>query len=192
MNDLIRSHIWYEMVHAKYWEQYMSQYTGIKIDFRKWISIVILAFSVFGSVSWAFWKLFPEKAAVISSVCFFIIAVSQVIAAVKDTIVIDNEIVRKLCELRSQYIAYFNKLESLWLKYNMNMIDTETAMKEYYQLRETVYPIETAKDELNINKLKKADKKGIEQTNEYLKTRYNVNLSSSSSKTVEAVEDCDK
>lgn len=49
--------VWYEMVHAAYWEQYLSQYISNKYDWRKWWNIIILLLSTIGVSSFGAWEL---------------------------------------------------------------------------------------------------------------------------------------
>jgi hypothetical protein len=164
--------IWYEMVHAKYWEQYLSDYSGYKIDYRKWSNIIILLFSTIGASSWAAWKLLPEGNVWVPSIIFAITGVTQLISIFQKNVVADNGTLQSLYKLRTLYISYFNKLEKLFIELDSLKYSEKDLIQKYYELRETVYPIEELKDALNINQMDKIDKKIMDRVNNYLEERF--------------------
>ena len=54
--DKIEELVWYELIHAKYWEQYISDYTGSKMDWRKFYNIIAISFAIIGGSTWGAWK----------------------------------------------------------------------------------------------------------------------------------------
>jgi hypothetical protein len=156
------------MAHAKYWEQYISQYIGKKIDIREFFSLTIIIVSISGGIAgfWA-WQ------APVAGCC--IIAILQLIVNVRDSIIIDNEAVSKYSDLRDYYIEYFNKLEKLWLEYDTELISEQTARDQYLVLRESTYKIERLKDALHISKLKRPGKLAELQLKKYINYRYSDN-----------------
>lgn len=171
--DKIEELVWYEFVHAKYWEQFLSQYSGQKIDWRKQFNILTIVLSVIGASSWKLWELLSGYEWV-TPMIFGLVALTQVFAAVQKEIVIDNDTLSSIYRLRSLYISYSNKLEKLFIEILDKKLSREEIEEQYFVLRETVYPIEELKDSLNIKQLKKADEKSIEESNRYLKIRYGV------------------
>lgn len=165
--------VWYEFTHAKYWEQFLSQYSGQKIDWRKWFNIATIILSVIGASSWKLWELLSGYEWV-TPMIFGLVALTQVFAAVQKEIIIDNETLSSIYRLRGLYISYSNKLEKLFIDIIDKKLTRDEIVEQYFALRETVYPIEELKDSLNIKKLKQADEKSIEESNLYLKMRYGV------------------
>lgn len=165
--------VWHELVHAKYWEQYISRYIGRKIDWRKWFSILTVALSVIGASSWKLWELLSGYEWV-TPMIFGIVALMQVFSAIQKEIVIDNDTLQSLIKLRALYIAYFNKLERLFLDNDNNSLNKKEVEEAYFILRETVYPMEELKDTINIPELKSIKKDGEKEVTKYLKSRYGI------------------
>lgn len=170
--DKIEELVWYELVHSKYWEQYLSEYIGVKIDWRKRYNIITVIASIFGISSWKGWELFDGVD--VSFISLVVIATTQILSAIKKDIIIDNETQKSIMSLRSKYILYFNKVERLFIEIEDKKITREKLIEKYYILRDSVCELEELKDSLNINKLRKADKKGIKNTMTYLKNRYEI------------------
>lgn len=95
--------VWSELVHAAYWEQYLSQYVGYKYDWRKRYNIILLILSTVGAASFSAWKLIPNGEDLIPSILFALMAVTQLIAVCQKHVTIDDETARKLRELRIKY-----------------------------------------------------------------------------------------
>lgn len=170
--DKIEELVWHELLHAKYWEQYISDYTGSKIDWRKWYNIIAISLAIVGGSTWGAWKALEVEW--ITPVLFGLMGVAQILSAIQKNVIIDNDTIQFLTKLRSLYISYFNKLERLFIKIEDKQLTKEQIEEEYFKLRETVYPIEELKDSLNINQLKKIDKKVENRVIAYLNTRYNI------------------
>ncbi len=152
--------VWYELVHSAYWEQYLSQYVSHKYDCRKAYSTILLVLSTIGASSFSAWKLIPNGEKWVPTITFGIMAVVQLISICQKNVVIDDETARKLRELRIKYIEYLNKIERLYLDIRDNKMDTETIKKRFFDIRESVYPIEELKDSLNIKKLRRPNIRG--------------------------------
>lgn len=168
--DRIEHIIWDEFVQAKSWEQTISDYSGSKIDKRKWFSIITGSLVIVGSSTWSFWKMW--EADWIAPVILLIVGITQILSSTQKYIIIDNETLTSLAKLRSLYINYTNKLEKLvvaMLDGELNKVQLE---EQYFELRETVYPIEELKDSLNIIIKKKLDKRVKDRVEHFLKTRY--------------------
>lgn len=170
---LIEGLVWNELVHAKYWEQYLSEYMGNRIDWRKRINTITILLSVIGATSWKFWSI-PGVGEWASVVILILIAGLQLISALQKEIVVDNDTLQSLAKLRTLYIGYFNKLERLFIHNEEKSISPQEVEKQYFSLRETVYPIEELKDSLNIPELKKVKEKGEREVWKYLEARYGV------------------
>lgn len=170
--SLIENVIWYEMVHAKYWEQYLSDYTGFKITRRKWLNIIILMLSTIGASSWSAWKLLPEGTEWLPSLIFGIMGIVQVFNVFQKNITVENTTLESLYRLRSMYISYFNKLERLFIELETNKESENELIEKYYKIRETVYPIEELKDSLNITQIEMIDKNIERKVIDYLKNRF--------------------
>lgn len=170
--EIIEILLWNELVHAKYWEQYISQYIGYKKDWRKRFSIATIALSVIGASSWKLWSM-PGVGEWSTMIIFGLVAAFQVLSSIQKEVVIDNDTFQSLMKLRSLYIAYFNKLEHLFID-NENGLEREFVEERYFLLRETVYPIEELKDNINIPELTKVKEKGEKEVIKYLRTRYGI------------------
>jgi len=167
---LIERIVWDEFIQAKSWEQYISEYAGYKIDFRKWFNVATGALVVIGSSSWSTWKLIEYNW--ITPIILLLVGVSQILTSSIPYIIVDNETLKLLAKLRGLYIEYSNQLEHLVLKIYNESIDQSEIEKQYFSLRETVYPIEELKDSLNIRELKKLSKKVEKRVKSMVNARY--------------------
>jgi len=171
---LIERIVWDEFVQAKSWEQYISDYTGYKMDWRKWFSIITGALVVIGSSTWSVWNFFEKSW--VAPVVLLIVGITQILASSLPQIIVDNETLKSLSRLRGMYIGYSNKLERLLLKILNKNLSQEEIEEQYFALRETVYPIEELKDAMNIRQLKKLSKKIENRIDIMLKARYLTNI----------------
>lgn len=172
--DKIEDLVWYELIHAKYWEQYISDYTGSKIDWRKFYNIIAISFAIIGGSTWGVWKALDVDW--VTPVMFGLMGIAQILSAIQKNVIIDNETIQSLVKLRTFYISYFNKLERLFIKIEDKQLNKIQIEEEYFSLRETVYPIEELKDTLNINKLKTIDEQVEKRVIQYLENRYGVSM----------------
>jgi len=164
--------IWDEYIQAKSWEQYISEYTGRKMDIRKWFNIITGALVVIGSSTWSFWSLWEKFW--ITPIIMLIIGISQILASTLPHIIVDSETLKSLSKLRGMYIEYFNKLERLELKILNNNISQEEIEEQYFILRETIYPIEELKDSINIKSIKSLNKKITDRIVSMVNDRYKI------------------
>lgn len=157
--------------HAKFWEQYLAEYTTYRLDYRKWYNIITMILSVVGAATFPLWKAMGDSIYV-TSIIFGIMAIAQLLAVFQKNTVVDSEQLQKTIQLRSMYISYFNSLERLFIE-NEEGVHTDDELRDrYYALRETTIPIEALKDSLNIHPKKKVMKKGEERVIEYLNRRF--------------------
>lgn len=165
--------VWDELIQAKSWEQYISEYTGHKMDWRKWFNIAAIILSMIGGASWAVWKVFDKEwIDYITPFLFLLTGISQLASAIQGKVVVDENTLESLSRLRAQYIEYYNKLENLYLDV-MDKKRSENEMRsDFFQIRESVYPIEELKDSLNIKKIKKVNNKVEKDMTLYLKARW--------------------
>lgn len=169
--------VWYELVHSAYWEQYLSQYVSYKYDYRKVYATVLLILSTIGASSFSAWKLLPEGEKWIPTATFGIMAIVQLVSICQKNIVMDDDTARKLRELRVKYLAYMHNIERLYLDIRDNNLDVEIIKNRFFEIRETVYPIEELKDSLNIKKLRKPNLKGQYEMEVRLSRKYGIPIS---------------
>jgi len=171
--EKIETLIWYEMGHAKFWEQYLAGYSTHKLDYRKWYNITTMILSVVGAASFPLWKLIPEsRAYYMPGIIFGLMAIAQILAIFQKNTVVDNDQLQDIIKLRGMYITYFNKMERLYVNTSEDRLTTDEAMNTYYQLRETTLPIEALKDSLNIHPKKSVLKKGEKSAQKYIEPRF--------------------
>lgn len=168
--DTIEYIVWDEFVQAKSWEQYISDYTGNRMDFRKYFNITAIALAIMGGSTWGVWK--SINAEWVTPVIFGVLGISQLLSAIQKDIIVTTEGLDSLIRLRSMYIQYSDKLERLYLLIDRQVIAVEEIENKYFDLRKEALPIEELKDSLNIDQLKKIDKKVEQRVSDYLKQRY--------------------
>lgn len=176
MSDLtyIEKLVWDELIQAKSWEQYISEYTGHKIDWRKWVNIFSISLSVIGASTWGIWKAINIEW--ITPLLFILTGISQLVTAIQKDVIIDNKTITSLSDLRSMYIGYYNKLERLFLHVLEKDLSQQEIKNQFFDLRETIYSIEELKDSLNIDKIKKVTRKVKEEMKIYLNGRWDINI----------------
>jgi hypothetical protein len=166
---------WDECVQAKSWEQYISEYTGHKMDHKKYFDIATVVLAVLSSVSWGGWKVFNNNWFDYATLIFILLtAVSQLISAIGNKVVITDDALKSLSRLRTLYIGYYNQFEDLMESIVNKSISQKEIKDRFFQLRESVYPIEELKDSINIKEIKKVSEKALRQTSEALKERWNI------------------
>lgn len=174
--NTIRHLVWYEMLHAAYWEQFLSQYIAVKTDWRNFYSITILVLSTVGAASFCVWKL-AEGWEYLSFILLVLMAITQLLSVCQKVTVMSDETANKIRSLRVQYIEYYNKLESLYIDiYDGKIENPDEAKERYFQIRETVYSIESLKDSLNIKQLKKPSRKGEYEALVRISRKFNTPL----------------
>jgi len=172
-NPKIEDLLWYELVHAKFWEQYLAEYTTYKQDYRKIYNIITMIFSVIGASTFPLWKLCSSIEEYIPSIVFGIMAILQILAIFQKNLSSTNEELMNMIKLRGMYIHYFNKLECLYLK-TFKEYDEGQLIEEYYTLRDSTDKIEALKDSLNIHPNKRSLKKGEQEARSYVEIRFNA------------------
>lgn len=166
--------VWYELIHSAYWEQYLSQYVSHKYDRRNVYSTVLLVLSTIGASSFSAWKIIPNGEKWVPTITFGIMAIVQLVSICQKHLVIDDDTARKLRELRIKYLEYLNKIERLYLDMRDSKLDVQIAKDRFFEIRESVYPIEELKDSLNIKKLKKPNMKGQYEMEVRLSRKYGI------------------
>lgn len=166
--------VWYELIHSAYWEQYLSQYVSHKYDRRNIYSTVLLVLSTIGASSFSAWKIIPNGEKWVPTTTFGIMAIVQLVSICQKNLVIDDDTARKLRELRIKYLEYLNKIERLYLDMRDSKLDVQIAKDRFFEIRESVYPIEELKDSLNIKKLKKPNINGQYEMEIRLSRKYGI------------------
>lgn len=69
-----------------------------------------------------------------------------------------------------------HKVERLYLDIRDNNLDTDTIKSRFFEIRDTVYPIEELKDSLNIKKLKKPNLNGQYEMEVRLSRKYGTEV----------------
>ena len=75
--------LWYEFVHTKYGDCYLSLYLSRQNSIRKWVKILTLIFSTSGILGWRIWKQ-PE----VTEVSCILIAIVQLFHLIENQIVV--------------------------------------------------------------------------------------------------------
>ncbi len=136
--------IWYEMVHTKFGDNYLTNYLSRQKTIRKWFKIVTLVFSTSGVLGWKIWEYAPIIAC-------GLIAVMQIVTLIENQIILSDQDIDNIAGLRNKYISYFNKLEKLWTNLQQKKIDEHVASEQFYKLRQIGADIEATDNKLHIN-----------------------------------------
>jgi hypothetical protein len=92
----------------------------------------------------------------------------QIITLVEKHIIVSDEELNSMSVLRNQFINYFDKLEKLWIDFDMNRIDETEATKQFYEFRELKKQIEKLDDEMHLNPIRSLHKKSDTEANNYI------------------------
>lgn len=175
--DRIEIVVWDEFVQAKSWEQYISDYTGSRMDWRKIYSILAISIAIMGGTTWGLWKV--VNAEWVTPVMFGLLAIAQLLSAIQKNIVVSNEDLQSLSKLRCMYIKYTDQLERLYLQIDRKELSIEQIEDHYFTIREVSPAIEELKDYLNIKTLKHLDKEVEYRVRHFLESRYHNKASTS-------------
>lgn len=164
--DNIDNLIWHEMVQARSWEQYISEYTGRRLDRKKQYSILAIIFAIAGGSTWGLWKVLNVEW--VTPLMFGLMGVSQVLSAIQKDIVVDADTLDKLSKLRGMYISYFNNLQKLQLQVEDDRLSKDEKENHFFALREATIPMQSLKDIINIRDIKKLNKKVVKRVEVFL------------------------
>ncbi len=141
--------IWYEMMHTKLGDNYLGHYLNKQKTTRKWFKIITLLFSSGGIFSWAIWKI-----GILPFIACIIVSTIQLSNLIENHIIISDNDIDKIAELRNKYITYFNKLEKLWMDFKTTELTEQQAKEEFYKLRQIGAEIEASDNKLQIRNIK--------------------------------------
>lgn len=152
--------IWFELVYAAYWEQYLSQYIRHKHDRRQTYACILLVLSTVGASSFKLWELVPAGTQWVPVALFSLMAVVQLLSVLQRGVTLDADTESKLRELRELYLTYLFRLERLYLDLSSGSINETEARDEFFSAKEARLHIEQLKDSLHIKKLHKPHVRG--------------------------------
>lgn len=161
--------IWYEMVNMKYGEIYLSKYLGVQRTLKKSFQILTLIVSLSGILGWKYFENYVW-------VAFILIAIVQLLLLIENQIIRSDKEIEEISNLRMMYTRYFNKLESLWTKYQYDQTKEKKALSKYFELRQSDWEkIEELDCKLNIKRYKRLMNHTEIETNHYLNKYHNTN-----------------
>ena len=160
INDII----WYDLVNAKYGDEYLIVYIQKQRNIRKWFKILTILFSASGIFS-AFQSL---KIPTIIS-CIFI-GIVQLATLIEGWIIHSEKEIDELCALRLLYYNRTNRLEKLFHSVFNEEISSSEGASKFFKLRNQSKQIEELDNKVNVRKYKKSMKKADITTNQYFKT----------------------
>ncbi len=160
MNDKL----WYEFVHTKYGDCYLSLYLSAQQNVRKRFKILTLLFSASGILGWPVWKGAPIVSCIL-------VAIVQLFHLIENQIILSEADIGKLAELRNLYLKQCNKLEKLWIDFHADRVTEEQVSESFFKFREEALKIEALDNRLNVKKRNKLMDKANMETNNYL-TQY--------------------
>ncbi|MFX1708271.1 hypothetical protein PV783_30180 [Chitinophaga sp. CC14] len=163
----IDNKIWYEFVHTKMGDEYLSLYLCRQRDVRKWFKIGTIVFSAGGVFGWAIWQPIAWFACAA-------IAVVQVFTSVESFLIHTEDQLDSLSKLRLLYYSRANNLEELWHQLVKEEVTEDAAGRTFFDLRRSAYEIEELDNQLNIKTIKRLKLKAQARTEKYIKTYHNI------------------
>lgn len=109
MRDTILDIIWDELVQAKSWEQYLSDYATYKLNWIKWFNLTTILLSVFGAT---INPLLTEENTWITTLTFILAIILQILSNIQKEVVIDMYTLNKMILLRTKYNDYLKLIAS--------------------------------------------------------------------------------
>lgn len=157
------------MVNMKYGEIYLSKYLGVQRTLKKSFQILTLIVSLSGILGWKYFENYVW-------VAFILIAIVQLLLLIENQIIRSDKEIEEISNLRMMYTRYFNKLESLWTKYQYDQTKEKKALNKYFELRQSDWEkIEELDCKLNIKPYKRLMNQTEIETNHYLNKYHNTN-----------------
>lgn len=163
----IDNKIWYEFVHSKMGDEYLSLYLCRQRDVRKWFKIGTIVFSAGGVFGWAIWQ----------PIAWFAcagIAVVQVFTSVESFLIHTEDQLDELSKLRLLYYSRTNNLEELWHQLAKGEVTDDDAGKTFFELRRSAQAIEELDNKHNIKTIKRLRLEAQSRTTKYIKTYHNI------------------
>jgi len=143
----MRDKIWYEMIHTKLGDNYLTVYINRQRTIRKYYIVFMLIFSTSGVLGWSLWNAIPVIACAL-------IALMQLVRLIENQFILSDSDLDKVADLRSKYISYFNKIEKLWIDFNNNEFSEQLATEKFFLLRQIGEEIEATDNKLHITNIK--------------------------------------
>ena len=158
----IRDRIWYDLIDAKFGDDYLTLYLVRQRNIRRWFKIFTIIFSAGGIFS-AF-----ASAKIPTIISLIAIGTVQVLQSIENFIIHSENDLDELRKLRMLYYARSIKLEKLWDSFNRDKIDEDEATNQFFALRELAGEIEELDSRLYIRSYNGLNKKANIKTTDYL------------------------
>ena len=159
---IIRNRIWYDFLLAKTHVKCIHRYTDCR---RKWNRIFDLIVAIIAAVGTITIPVKIKEVYPIPAICIALVALASLIKALVPHFFQKEEELATLDSLSDFYLKYQSKLELLMYRLDKNQIDDDTAVKEFYKLKEIESDKESIMNRL-IRKLSEKEKKYLEQDTE--------------------------
>lgn len=160
--------VWYELVDMKYGEIYLTKYLGLQRSLKKTFQILTLIVSLSGILGWKYFESYVW-------IAFILIAIVQLLLLIENQIIRSDKEIEEISNLRMMYTRYFNKLEILWSKHQLDQLKEKKVLEKYFKLRQSDWEkIEELDCKLNIKRYGKMMQKTEMETNHYL-NKYHKN-----------------
>lgn len=159
----MRNRLWYEMVQAKYNNQYTCLLIAYQREILNWFNIAVALFSSAGVMGWKFWDKIPIVA------CGIIAAISLA-KLIQPHLIPSDKQIEKLDKIADFYFGFHLKIERIWFDFENNVIDESQMLTLLHELKETERNINQLVNEVHKKENKKLSKKAkIECDNFFLK-----------------------
>lgn len=164
----MRNKLWYEIAQARFGFEYLALFLDVQKWRKKWFKILVLIFSTGGIMGWKIWEY--EYA---TQIACGVIAVVELFQLLENQIILKDEKLEKLSDLRIKYLEYSNHLEKLWLEFETETRDETTTRDIYFKLRNKEYvEIQKMDNELDIPQIEKTKKKAESIASNYLRKHF--------------------
>lgn len=157
----IRTRVWYDMLHAKAGDEYLTLYLAREKKWRVWYKVGLIGVTTAGLY-------FSQTHPLVPVLSLTLVWVSQLVSQVQNFIVMSDDNFGKLGGLRMMYYERWAKLEDLWFEMFDERVNHDEAQIRYYETRKEARDIEKLDNSLLLKKRKILDDKAQIKTQAYI------------------------
>lgn len=157
----IRRKVWHDLIDSKMGDEYISLYLIRERRIRKKYRIFLWIILSIGIGVWNFWEPMP----LIS--CIIVLG-SEIIIKLENPLLMSDEDMSRLGDLRLLYVTRFNKLTRLWIDINDGSTDYDNIKERYFIIQDEKNQIEQLDNKSNIPPKEKIKTKAQKLTQNFI------------------------
>jgi hypothetical protein len=166
MQDVLLNQIWEDMKQTRTNVCYADLLIDKQNIRNKYFNITLAIFSTGGALMYFVSYYFPL-------IALIIIATISIVNEVSSFILMKNEDIAKLCNLRNKYVIYYNRLQELFNKLYFDKTSVEVAQRQFRSITDEYIDTQSEISRIFGKIDKKLGQIAADRSDEYLNKIYN-------------------